>query len=149
MNNFKTFKRMKKIVFLISIMGLLWATCLHAQEFSYEKVNQSDLYVAANYTAQVTPKTHCVSFIMTNSRNEVFLYMVQVEDQTGLATEKEIIAAARKEKDMKVWNGYSETHVLIDRFDCQQTKSLADKSVSHSNSCCFANGNYFAEKINA
>jgi hypothetical protein len=54
--------------------------------------------------------------------------MVQVEDQTGLATEKEIIATARKEKDMKVWNGYSETHVLIDRFDCQQTKSLADKS---------------------
>ena len=140
---------MKKIVFLISIMGLLWATCLHAQEFSYEKVNQSDLYVAANYTAQVTPKTHCVSFIMTNSRNEVFLYMVQVEDQTGLATEKEIIAAARKEKDMKVWNGYSETHVLIDRFDCQQTKSLADKSVSHSNSCCFANGNYFAEETHA
>jgi len=31
-NNFKTFKRMKKIVFLIGIMGLLWATCLHAQE---------------------------------------------------------------------------------------------------------------------
>jgi len=31
-NNFKTFKPMKKIVFLISIMGLLWATYLHAQE---------------------------------------------------------------------------------------------------------------------
>jgi len=55
-NNFKTFKRMKKIVFLINMMGLLWATCLHAQELIPYRSGELWGYCTPDKKVVVQPK---------------------------------------------------------------------------------------------
>jgi len=56
MNNFKTFKRMKKTVFLISIMGLLWAACLHAQELIPYRKGDKWGFCTPDKKIVITPK---------------------------------------------------------------------------------------------
>lgn len=74
-----------------------------------------------------SPKTYCVSFIMTK-QSRVYLYMVQVTDNTGSASESRIIQAARELKNQKIWNGYYESNVLVDTKDCMKAKELANQS---------------------
>jgi hypothetical protein len=82
-----------------------------------------------NSTSNVntTPQVYCVSFIMTNG-SKVYLYMVQVTDNTGSASQSKIIQAARENKNKKIWNGYYESGVLVDTMDCLKAKELATKS---------------------
>jgi hypothetical protein len=56
MNNFKTFKRMKKIVFLINMMGHLWATCLQAQELIPYRKGDKWGYCTPDKKVVVQPK---------------------------------------------------------------------------------------------
>lgn len=61
-------------------------------------------------------------------QSRVYLYMVQVTDNTGSASESRIIQAARELKNQKIWNGYYESNVLVDTKDCMKAKELANQS---------------------
>lgn len=77
--------------------------------------------------SNTTPQVYCVSFIMTK-QSRIYLYMVQVTDNTGSASQSKIIQAARDIKNQKTWNGYYESNVLVDTKDCLKAKELAIQS---------------------
>jgi len=88
---------------------------------------------STNKNSSGTPQVYCVSFIMTKQQY-VYLYMVQVTDNTGSASESKIIQAARNIKNQKVWSGFMESNILVDTKDCLKAKEYADKSYFKYNS---------------
>lgn len=90
-----------------------------------------------NYTTSSgnSPKVYCVTLVLDKSENSFgsvrmsrFLFFVEINDMTGLASESSLVQRARELKMQRNFRGYSESNYLIDKKGCIDTKNLADRS---------------------
>ena len=80
-------------------------------------------------------KVYCVTLVLDKTETSFgaartlrFLFFVQVTDQSGYASEGQLVGKARELKMQRNFRGYSESNYLIDTKGCHDTKALADRS---------------------